>query len=151
VFTSHGLGIRAPVEVLRTKVLRGLPPLDESHPLVILLIRLNVLDVRYAYARWGHATFIRCAWCRAPAEFALAALPSVLAPYVTEAVILGALGWVNVPGSVERKRLFRPAAGWAIAAMLIAEIAARWAVEIRAPPGGDCLHVSWTRDRLRTV
>lgn len=150
VFTKHGLPIRTRSEVLRPILLRdsGIRPDQiESQPLIsLLLTRLMSLDARYAYARWGHTTFIRCAWCTEGGDYMLAGLPRLLAPYAGEAFLIGAMGWQTVggAGATERKVRFRSAAGWALGAMLAIDLGARWLWEIRASPGidGDCTHVS---------
>jgi hypothetical protein len=148
VFTSHRLVIRTPTEMLRPRVLRaaGITAAQvEDHPLISeLLARLTSLDARYAYARWGHATFLRCTWCRDQYDFALAVIPNLLLPYVYEALLIGVMGWQTIggPGATERKSRFRSVAGWALGAMLAADIGLRLTLEIRAGNNNDCLHVS---------
>jgi len=149
VFETHKLKIRAPNNLVRDQVLLAarIPPSAdlEQYPLInALLARLSTLDGRYAYVRWGHATFITGLWCRDTIDYALAAIPRLLSPYIAEAFLIGVMGWQTVggPGATERKERFRAAAGWALGAMLALDFGTRCMMDIRARPDGDCFHVS---------
>lgn len=152
VFVSHGLKIRTPSDVLRPIVLRaaGVPFYDfeanpDSYPLLdLLLTRLGNLDGRYQYARWGHDVFMRCAWCKSKGDMALAALPSIVTPYVVEAVVIGLMGWKWVAGQSARERAdrFRPVVGWVLGALIAGDFGVRWTWDVRARLDGDCDHVS---------
>lgn len=105
-----------------------------SDPLVdLLLARLATVDGRIAYSRWGHAVFFNCAWCRAKEDYALAAIPRVLGPYVAQALVLGMMGWTAVGGAGARARAkrWRTSMGVAVAALAIAEFGTRWWFDLR--------------------
>lgn len=151
VFTEHGLVVKVPQDKLVSVLLRdhGLRPsetIDQAHPMIALLIsRLSSMEGRYLYTRWGHTVFMSGIWCRDREDFAIAAIPHILGPYVAEALLIGAMGWTIIggPGASERALRYRGFAGWAIGAMVVFDFGARWSTDIRAGPDGDCLQVSW--------
>jgi hypothetical protein len=115
------LDLLTPSDILRPLLLSdlgqptdGWTPVD---PLVdLLLARLGTVEGRIAYSRWGHAAFFNCAWCRQRGDYALAAAPRILGPYVLQA---------------------------AVAAAAAAEFGVRWYAEMRVVQG-HLMHVSFS-------
>lgn len=148
VFTTHALPTLAPSRTLAERVLRAagyadLPAPGTGDPLADLLARLTTRAGREAYVRWGHAVALTCTWCRAHDDWALAALPGVLGPYALQAALLGAMGWqwLAGPRAGRRAARYRLVAGVAVAAACAAELAARWAADLRVT-NGQIFHVS---------
>ncbi|KAL7423297.1 hypothetical protein Q5752_002598 [Cryptotrichosporon argae] len=164
VFVTHGLPILAPVDRIRAALLRSsvsasaaatLPTalVADSNPLLdLLLSRLGSLDARLIYARVGHAPFASCVWCRSLDDFTVAALPGVVAPYVAQAAVLGALGWraVGGPGARDRARRWRAKFGSALLVMAATDVGARYFWDLRVVDG-DCLHLASTLSTLRAL
>ncbi|CAK9779760.1 hypothetical protein CC85DRAFT_261668 [Cutaneotrichosporon oleaginosum] len=151
------LDLLTPSDILRPLVLRDLgQPTDgwtQVDPLVeLFLARLGTVDGRIAYSRWGHAVFFHCAWCRQRGDFALAAAPRVLGPYVLQALVLGVVGWDAVGGAGSRMRAnkWRNTLGWVVAAAAAAEFGARWYVEMRVVHG-HLTHLSPALDKARAL
>lgn len=156
LFTSHSRKITTPTNELRTLIsaAAGLQPTSDStgNALIdLLLVRLSTLPPRLQYARWGHDVFLKCVWCRSTSDFALASMPSILGPYVAEAIIIGTLGWRWVSGQGARARgKYRSAAGWIVLAAALAEYGARSYWEIWVADG-DCLHLAPVVVKVRSV
>lgn len=102
-----------------------------------LIGRLSNVDYRLLYARYGHEVLEGCAWCSTHDDFAVAALPGIVAPYAGMAVLLGVLGWNRVGGRgmSERAGRLRGAIGWALAGMAGAEVAVRYLWDLRIIQG----------------
>ncbi|BEJ13400.1 hypothetical protein CspHIS471_0305740 [Cutaneotrichosporon sp. HIS471] len=154
-FTS--LDLLAPSDILRPFVLHDLnQPTDgwtQVDPLVeLFLARLGTVEGRIAYSRWGHDTFFNCAWCRQRADYALAATPRILGPYVLQALVLGALGWNSVAGAGARERAkkWRHTIGCGIAVCAAVEFGVRWWVEMRVVQG-HLAHLSPTLTTTRVI
>lgn len=146
LFIHNNLEILAQNTLLRDALLRQplhSPPGDHSPLLDLLLTRLKVLDNRYLYARLGHRPLLECLWCTHPLDYFLFALPSILLPYLCEALVLGMLGWRAVGGSWAERRTerWRGIMAWTLSGAAVAEIGVKWGWEVVAVQG-DCAHVS---------
>lgn len=157
VFSTPGIKITTPTNTLRPLVAQavGLTASGNSTGDALydlLLVRLGNIDARIQYVRWGHGVFLPCAWCRSSSDYALAAIPSVLRPYLFEAILIGMLGWMWVMGPGFQLRLdkYRPVVGWAIVFLGGAEYVARAYWEIWVS-NGDCLHLDTVIVRARGV
>lgn len=146
LFIHNNLEILAQNTLLRDALLRQplhSPPGDHSPLLDLLLTRLKVLDNRYLYARLGHRPLLECLWCTHPLDYFLFALPSILLPYLCEALVLGMLGWraVGGPWAERRTERWRGVMAWTLSGAAVAEIGVKWGWEVVAVQG-DCAHVS---------
>ncbi|KAL1408454.1 hypothetical protein Q8F55_005266 [Vanrija albida] len=148
VFTSHSLSTACPKEALRAAVLSdvGLDPrtpapapediaTSEAPAIETLLARLALPESRASYARWGHAAFVPCSWCRDDTDYAAAAAPSILAPYLSQLLLLGLLSFAAVSGAGARLRADKWAAlaGWGTLALAATEYAVRWSWDVTPP------------------
>ena len=139
LFTRHGLNILAPNSRLRDV----LSPLHTPPLLDLLLARLAVLDNRYLYARLGHQPLLECLWCTRPADYFLFALPSILWPYLCQAVVLGMLSCRVVGGACATRRAerWRGVVVWLLLGAAVGEVGVKWGWDVVAVDG-DCVHVS---------
>lgn len=139
LFTHHNIPILAHNTLLRDALEtdNGPSPLAD-----LLLARLKVLDNRYLYARLGHRPLLECLWCTRPADYFLFALPSVLWPYLCEAVVLGMLSWRAVGGAWAGRRAerWRGVMAWVLLGAAVGEIGVKWGWDVVAVEG-DCVHV----------
>lgn len=151
VFVSHNLPILASNDTLRKSVLRTPDTLhpsttDTPHPLVdLLLTRLQNLDYRFFYARFGHRTLLQCVWCQDINDFMLVSLPGIMLPYILEATFIGMMGWRWVGGNEASRRAerWRSTFAWTLGVLCVVECGAKYFWDIRAVEG-DCLHVRLT-------
>lgn len=151
IFVTHSLPVLTSITSLRSAVLgrthhSSLHPSkpSEPHPLLeLLLTRLQNLDTRHLYVRFGHRPLLTCVWCKDINDFVLISLPGIIRPYGLEGVIIGILGWSWVGGEEAGRRAeaWRGSFGWALGWLTVIEIGVRYLWDIRAVDG-DCLHVS---------
>lgn len=146
LFIHNNLDILAQNTLLRDALRQSLRSSTGDYSPVedLLLTRLKVLDNRYLYARLGHRPMLECLWCTHALDYFLFALPSILWPYVCEALVLGVLGWRVVgggPGAERRSERWRGVMAWTLFGAAVAEIGVKWAWEVVAVQG-DCAHVS---------
>ncbi|TXT13484.1 hypothetical protein VHUM_00851 [Vanrija humicola] len=146
VFSHHALSQACTRDALRAAVLSdaGVDPAtpvpedigSSPSPLAeTLLARLATPEARASYARWGHAAFTNCAWCRDDTDYALAAAPGILAPYLAEMVLVGVLGLAYVTGAGARIRANKYAAmaGWGVVLLAGVEYAVRLTWDVTPP------------------
>ncbi|KIR97707.1 hypothetical protein L804_04849 [Cryptococcus deuterogattii 2001/935-1] len=155
LFIHNNLEILAQNTLLRDALLRQplhSPPGDHSPLLDLLLTRLKVLDNRYLYARLGHRPLLECLWCTHPLDYFLFALPSILLPYLCEALVLGMLGWraVGGPWAERRTERWRGIMAWTLSGAAVAEIGVKWGWEVVAVQG-DCAHVAPAIHTIRSL
>jgi hypothetical protein len=142
LFTSNHLPILTSNEKLRLTSLRDTST-STLHPLTELLLqRLQSLDNRYHYARFGHQPLLSCVWCTSKLDFLIAAVPGILGVYLIQAGILGIMGWEWVGGmdAARRSERWRSVFGWSLGVLAVGEGMIRYWWDIRAVEG-DCLHV----------
>ncbi|AAW42821.2 hypothetical protein CND05650 [Cryptococcus deneoformans JEC21] len=149
LFTHHNIPILAHNTLLRDALEtdNGPSPLAD-----LLLARLKVLDNRYLYARLGHRPLLECLWCTRPADYFLFALPSVLWPYLCDAVVLGMLSWRAVGGAWAGRRAerWRGVMAWVLLGAAVGEIGVKWGWDVVAVEG-DCVHVAPAIHTVRSL
>lgn len=99
IFTALNVPLMTPTSVLRTKLSAyalndTLPPHTEA-----LLTRLQSIDVRGYYVRFGHETIQQCDYCHSFTDFGLFVIPFAGLQYMRTAVTLGLM---TIPGSGKR-------------------------------------------------
>ncbi|KIR54426.1 hypothetical protein I315_02908 [Cryptococcus gattii Ru294] len=155
LFIHNNLDILAQNTLLRDALRQSLRSSTGDYSPVedLLLTRLKVLDNRYLYARLGHRPMLECLWCTHALDYFLFALPSILWPYVCEALVLGVLGWRVVgggPGAERRTERWRGVMAWTLFGAAVAEIGVKWAWEVVAVQG-DCAHVAPAIHTIRSL
>lgn len=117
---------------------------DPGLPLEQLLLgRLQNLDTRLDYMRFGHQPLSQCVWCDRTPDYLLYALPLILAPYVYAGVLLGVLGLESVGGRLQGRQTdeWRWIFGLGLGGLAVGEIGLRYLWDLR-PINGDVVHVS---------
>lgn len=150
LFVSHSIPIITSHASLRSTVLARaqtstLHPsrTGKTHPLLeLLLTRLQNLDTRLLYVRFGHRSLLTCVWCQDVNDFLLASLSGILGPYVGEAMVIGLMGWSWVGGGDAELRAasWRVGFAWGLGWMAVVEVGVRYLWDLRVV-NGDCLHV----------
>ncbi|OXG22342.1 hypothetical protein C361_03001, partial [Cryptococcus neoformans Tu259-1] len=148
LFTRDGLNILAPNSRLRDV----LSPLHTPPLLDLLLARLAVLDNRYLYARLGHQPLLECLWCTRPPDYFLFALPSILWPYLCQAVVLGMLSCRVVGGACATRRAerWRGVVVWLLLGAAVGEVGVKWGWDVVAVDG-DCVHLAPAIHTIRSL
>lgn len=145
LFTSSQTTLFGPNVALRNTLLGpSYDPSTSSRPLEeLLLSRLQNLDTRFDYMRFGHQAILECVWCDRSIDYLVYSLPLILAPYTLEAVFLGIFGLGKFGGREGRKRAgeWRWVSGVGLGVMAVGEIGARYLWDLR-PVNGDVAHVS---------
>ncbi|CAK5272780.1 unnamed protein product [Mycena citricolor] len=142
IFKSLRLPLATPVDVMRSILLRQSDTGELPAQLETLLKHLGSFDVKTFYVRFGHEVVSACDYCRTFDEFALFALPKILAVYIYAAATIGI---VTIVGSGHER--FRTLAVSAIGGAFCFEIyyIATVAVEF---PKDERTSVVWWHDRL---
>ncbi|WVR04370.1 hypothetical protein IAU60_001372 [Kwoniella sp. DSM 27419] len=123
------------------------------HPIhELLLTKLKVLENRYLYARYGHATMTQCMWCHTPEDHLLFSLPGIGSWYVVEGVVIGVLGWKWIAGrgAEHRAQRWRGVMAWVLAGAGVMEVGVKYLWDVRAV-NGDCHHLAGTIHTIRTI
>jgi hypothetical protein len=150
VFSTPHLPILAPNDLLRSRLSpnSNLATSEVSSGgtnalMVLLLSRLQNLDNRLTYIRFGHRTVQDCLWCLTPLDYLIASLPDILGRYVWTAGVLLILGNDGLAGegAGRRGKRWGRAGLWVVGLMGLAEIGIKYLWDLRIA-GGDCLHVS---------
>ena len=115
----------------------GISELDE-----LLLQKLASYDNRINYARFGHSSLLNCLWCDSKTDYAMYALPSILAPYVLSAIFIGFLGFGIVGGEDAGRRAekWRATAGCFLLMGAIGEMGLGYFSSLR-PVNNEVSHV----------
>jgi len=140
LFSTPHIPILAPNDVLRSRLYQGQ---ESTNALTdLLLSRLQNLDNRFMYLRFGHLVIQDCLWCMTPLDYLVASLPDVLSRYVLAAGVIMALGSEGLvgKGAERRHRRWGGAGLWVLGIMCIAELGIKYLWDLRIS-GGDCLHV----------
>lgn len=99
IFTALHLPITTPTSVIRLKLASYSPNGELPNPIEGLLTKLQNVDVRTYYVRFGHETVLRCDYCHSFGDFGLFAMPRIALEYVRTLVVLGLM---TLPGSGKR-------------------------------------------------
>lgn len=99
IFTTLNVPLITPTSILREKLAAytledKLPPQTEA-----ILTRLQSIDVRGFYVRFGHEAIQRCDYCRSFADFGLFVAPLVGLQYMRTTILVGLM---TLPGSGKR-------------------------------------------------
>lgn len=145
LFSTPDLPILAPNDILRSRLHPSTGSSNAvQNPLVdLLLVRLQNLDSRLLYLRYGHTAVQGCLWCRSPLDFLLASLPGIMSRYLLAALVMVALGneVMSGKGAGWRGQRWNSAAMWALGLGCIGEIGVRYFWDLRIS-NGDTFHVS---------
>ena len=117
-----------------------------TYPLQELLLqKLQNLDTRITYFRYGHETVLNCVWCTSHNDYSLFALPTILAPYIVEILLVGTLSlqMIGGPPSKPRAMRWRGMLVWIIVGMAVGEVGIKYAADMRVVRG-DTTRVSYT-------
>lgn len=139
LFSTPHIPILAPNDLLRSRLLNG-----ESNGLMdLLLSRLQNLDNRFIYIRFGHVSVQNCIWCLTPLDYLVANLPDILGRYVSAAVVMMALGNEALAGDGAGRRAKRwgGVGLWVLGIMCLGELGVKYFWDLLIS-NGDCLHVS---------
>jgi hypothetical protein len=141
LFSTPQIPILAPNDILRSRLYQGQGSTNALTDL--LLSRLQNLDNRFIYLRFGHLIIQDCLWCMTPLDYLIASLPDILGRYVLAAGVMMALGSERLSGkgAERRHRRWGGAGLWVLAIMCMAELGIKYLWDLRIS-GGDCLHVS---------
>lgn len=99
IFTALRLPITTPTFIIRDKLASHLPTQQLPTALEGLLTKLQNVDVRTYYVRFGHEAVTRCDYCHSFGDFGLFAVPRIALEYVRT---LWVLGLMTLPGSGKR-------------------------------------------------
>lgn len=101
IFVALNIPLTTPVALMRSKLIEyssssndTLPPQMES-----LLTRLQSIDARGYYVRFGHDVVAQCDWCHSITDFGIFAMPRAGLEYMRTIVLVGLM---TVPGSGKR-------------------------------------------------
>lgn len=99
IFTALKAPLMAPTSLMRARLAAHslddtLPPHTEA-----LLTRLQSIDVRGYYVRFGHDAIQRCDYCHSFTDFGLFMIPFTGLQYMRTAVVMGLM---TIPGSGKR-------------------------------------------------
>lgn len=147
LFSTPYLPVLAPNDILRSRLYPsagGNPIHSGQNPLLdLLLTRLQNLDSRILYIRYGHTALQGCLWCRTPLDYLVANLPDILSRYLLAAVMLVIMGSESLAGSGASRRGSRwgGIGVWILAAGCLGEVGVRYLWDLRISKG-DTLHVS---------
>lgn len=99
IFTALSVPLMAPTSLMRAKILGYAP--DDSLPshTEALLTRLQSIDVRGYYVRFGHDAIQRCDFCHSFWDFGLFMVPHTGLQYMRTIIVIGLM---TVPGSGKR-------------------------------------------------
>lgn len=99
IFTALDLPLTTSPLAMRLK-LSSFAPDDELPPKTeALLARLQSIDVRGYYVRFGHDAVAQCDWCHSMSDFGLFSAPAIGLQYVRTVALIGLM---TVPGSGKR-------------------------------------------------
>ena len=115
--------------------------LDTSPLAQLLLQKLQSLDNRYYYARFGHHTLAQCVWCHNIYDYLLFSIPGIIAPYLVTAIAIGISKWVGEPNATGRANRWRATFGWSLLCLAIGECGIKYGWDVRVV-SGDCLNAS---------
>jgi hypothetical protein len=146
LFSTPHLPILAPNDLLRSRLSPSSTPItgDASpNPLIdLLLSRLQNLDNRLLYLRFGHRSLQDCLWCATPLDYLVASLPDILARYAWAAAVIMFMGSRAAGDGAElRGKRWGGAGLWAVGIMCLAEIGVKYLWDLRIT-SGDTFHVS---------
>lgn len=144
LFSTPYLPVLAPNDILRSRLYPSASaPGSPQNPLIdLLLTRLQNLDSRILYLRYGHEALQGCLWCRTPLDYLIFSLPGILSRYLLATLVLICLGNETLAGpSADRrgKKWTSPGIWW-LGIGCLGEIAVRYFWDLRIS-NGDPLHV----------
>ena len=99
VFTALNVPLTTPSSVLRAKLAAHYPEDSLPQHAEALLTRLQSIDVRGYYVRFGHDAIQRCDYCHTFSDFGMFAAPLVGLQYMRTIILVGVM---TVPGSGKR-------------------------------------------------
>lgn len=140
LFSTPHIPILAPNDLLRSRLLNN----GAGNGLTdLLLSRLQNLDNRFTYIRFGHGPVFDCIWCLTPLDYLVSSLPDVFGRYVSAAGVIMALGSDGLVGTGAGRRAQRwgGVSLWLLGIMCIGELGIKYLWDLRIS-SGDCLHVS---------
>jgi hypothetical protein len=137
LFSTPHVPILAPNDLLRSRLQGGSNGLTD-----LLLSKLQNLDNRLIYIRFGHGAVQDCIWCLTPLDYLVASLPDILSRYVLAAGVVTVMGSEGLVGKGAERRAKRwgGAGLWVLGIMCIGELGIKYLWDLGIS-GGDCLHV----------
>lgn len=137
LFSTPHIPILAPNDILRSRFKDGSNGLTD-----LLLSRLQNLDNRLIYIRFGHGAVQDCIWCLTPLDYLVASLPDILGRYVLAAGVMMGLGSEGLvgKGADRRDKRWGAVGLWVLGIMCIGELGVKYLWDLRIS-SGDCLHV----------
>ncbi|KAF8325786.1 uncharacterized protein EI90DRAFT_3128323 [Cantharellus anzutake] len=136
LFNELNLAVVTSSSLLRQALLKGRPADSElPNSVEALLSRLQSLDARSLYVRFGHDTVEHCDYCHTFADFALFAFPSAAMTYVQTIALVGLM---TVKGS--GKRRWR---SWGVGILVTAAVVEAWIL--------TTVDIQFTSDNGKTV
>ncbi|KAF8317152.1 hypothetical protein DL93DRAFT_2077343 [Clavulina sp. PMI_390] len=120
IFTALNVPLGVPASLLRMNLIVHSPSLNESLPpqTEALLTRLQSIDVRGYYVRFGHDAVQYCDYCHSFTDFGLFMLPVTGLQYMRTIMLVGLM---SIPGS--GKRAWR---GWFVGMLVLAGLFEAW-------------------------